>query len=105
MFKPPVIVTLLAGPKLDIPDTLSPVRVPKLVMLGCELVLTVPNNDEAFTVFAFMVLAPIVLFDVILFASTLPVTVILLVNAAFVLLITNTFDIPLTLTVALPLGS
>ena len=40
-FVPPVIVTLLTGPRLDVPLTVKPVNVPTLVMLGCAATKTV----------------------------------------------------------------
>ena len=101
MLAPPVILTLPTAPKLLVPLTVNPVNVPRLVILGCALVVTVP------AVVAFVAVpdnAPVkVVADTL---PNMPLPVAFNVPAMFapVDVTTITLGTLLTLIVTLPLG-
>ena len=98
---PPPIFTLPTGPKLDTPDTVKPVNVPKLVIFGCALlpIVNVPlilpvsiasanKYPEMFASPATMILEPVTV-------TTLALPAILTVT--LLLLLTVTLLVPLAI--------
>ena len=93
MLEPPVILTLPTAPKLAIPLTVNPVNVPKLVILPCDAVITLPLKFPVIVPVAFIVPATLTPVPVTTNILALPTALILTLPFAIGIL---TLLLPLT---------